>query len=154
MVLNIISVGNKLTPWESQGIEYYQKQLPQNISLNFIDIKGQQHPKRSIDEVKKLESELILNKISDGDYIISWDSRGKKIDSKEFSKIFEDSMLKSLKLNFIIGGSFGLPEKIIEISDKVFSASSFTFPHRLFRIILVEQIYRSFSIINKAPYHK
>ncbi len=47
MVLNIISVGNKLTPWESQGIEYYQKQLSKNISLNFIDIKGQQHPKRS-----------------------------------------------------------------------------------------------------------
>ena len=85
MVLNIISVGNKLTSWESQGIEYYQKQLPKNISLNFIDIKGQQHPKRSIDEVKKLESELILNKISDGGYIISWDSRGKKIGSKEFS---------------------------------------------------------------------
>ena len=111
MVLNIISVGNKLTSWESQGIEYYQKQLPKNISLNFIDIKGQQHPKRSIDEVKKLESELILNKISEGDYLISWDSRGKKVDSKEFSKFFEDSMLTNLKLNFIIGGSFGLPDK-------------------------------------------
>jgi 23S rRNA (pseudouridine1915-N3)-methyltransferase len=154
MVLNIISVGNKLTPWESQGIAYYQKQLSKNISLNFIDIKGQQHPKRSIDEIKKLESELILSKISDDDYIISWDSRGKRINSNEFSKFFENSMLENLRLNFIIGGSFGLPEKIIEISDKVFSASSFTFPHRLFRIILVEQIYRSFSIINKAPYHK
>jgi 23S rRNA (pseudouridine1915-N3)-methyltransferase len=63
-------------------------------------------------------------------------------------------MLNNLKICFVIGGSFGLSKSIIDRSDKVFAASYFTFPHRLFRIILIEQIYRAFSIINNAPYHK
>ena len=154
MVLNIISVGNKLTSWESSGIDYYTKQLPKNLDLSFSDIKGQQHPKRSIDEVLKKESEMIMAKIPKEFYVVSFDSKGKSFSSLEFSKLFETSMMNNMKLSFVIGGSFGLSKKVIDRSDKVISASNFTFPHRLFRIILVEQIYRSFSIINNAPYHK
>ena len=70
------------------------------------------------------------------------------------SEIFNHAMVDNLKICFVIGGSFGLSDEILRISDKTLSASSFTFPHRLFRIILVEQIYRAMSIINKSPYHK
>lgn len=154
MVLNIISVGNKLTSWESVGIDYYTKQLPKNLDLSFLDIKGQQHPKKSINEVLKRESEMIMAKIPEEFYVISFDSKGESYSSQEFSKLFEMSMMNNMKLSFIIGGSFGLSKEVINRSNKVISASNFTFPHRLFRIILVEQIYRSFSIINKAPYHK
>jgi 23S rRNA (pseudouridine1915-N3)-methyltransferase len=79
---------------------------------------------------------------------------GDKISSSEFSKIFENLMHENKKVCFVIGGSFGLSEELKLISNKVLSASNFTFPHRLFRIILVEQIYRAISIINNAPYHK
>ena len=68
----------------------------------------------------------------------------------QFGKIQE----KLLKICFVIGGSFGLDNNILKKSQKVLSASNFTFPHRLFRIILIEQIYRAFSIINNSPYHK
>ena len=121
---------------------------------HFINIKGQQHPKRSIEEVLKLESDYILKKIPDDSFLISWDSSGDKIDSKEFSKVIENSMTNNLKLCLIIGGSFGLDKNILKNSQIVLSASNFTFPHRLFRIILIEQIYRAFSIINNSPYHK
>jgi 23S rRNA (pseudouridine1915-N3)-methyltransferase len=86
--------------------------------------------------------------------VISWDSNGDMVDSKEFSKIFENSMINNLKLCFVIGGSFGLDKNILNNSQKVLSSSNFTFPHRLFRIILIEQIYRAFSIISNSPYHK
>jgi 23S rRNA (pseudouridine1915-N3)-methyltransferase len=154
MNLTIISIGNKLSPWELEGIDYYTKQLKNKINLNFINIKGHQHPKRSIEEALKLESDNIIKKIPDDSYLISWDSSGDKVCSKEFSKIFEKSMSGNLKICFIIGGSFGLGKSILQNSNKVLSASNFTFPHRLFRIILIEQIYRAFSIINNSPYHK
>ena len=154
MNLTIISIGNKLSPWELDGINYYTKQLNNQININFINIKGQQHPKRSIEEVLKIESDYILKKIPDDSFLISWDSSGDKIDSKEFSKVIENSMTNNLKLCLIIGGSFGLDKNILKNSQRVLSASNFTFPHRLFRIILIEQIYRAFSIINNSPYHK
>ena len=154
MNLTIISIGNKLSPWELDGINYYTKQLKNKININFINIKGQQHPKRSIEEVLKLESDHILKKIPDDSFLISWDSSGDKIDSKEFSKVIENSMTNNLKLCLLIGGSFGLDKNILKNSQRVLSASNFTFPHRLFRIILIEQIYRAFSIINNSPYHK
>ena len=154
MNLTIISIGNKLSPWELDGINYYTKQLNNKINMNFINIKGQQHPKRSIEEVLKLESDYILKKIPDDSFLISWDSSGDKVDSKEFSKLIENSMTNNLKLCLLIGGSFGLDKNILKISHRILSASNFTFPHRLFRIILIEQIYRAFSIINNSPYHK
>ncbi|MFL2698380.1 MAG: 23S rRNA (pseudouridine(1915)-N(3))-methyltransferase RlmH [Gammaproteobacteria bacterium] len=154
MNLTIISIGNKLSPWELDGINYYTKQLKNKININFINIKGQQHPKRSIEEVLKLESDYILKKIPDNSFLISWDSSGDRVDSKEFSKVIENSMTNNLKLCLLIGGSFGLNKNILKNSQRVLSASNFTFPHRLFRIILIEQIYRAFSIINNSPYHK
>ena len=154
MNLTIISIGNKLSPWELDGINYYTKQLKNKININFINIKGQQHPKRSIEEVLKLESDYILKKIPDNSFLISWDSSGDRVDSKEFSKVIENSMTNNLKLCLLIGGSFGLNKNILKNSQRVLSASNFTFPHRLFRIILIEQIYRAFTIINNSPYHK
>ena len=154
MNLSIISVGNKPNKWELEGIEHYLKQLKNNIKINFINIKGQQNPKRTIDEVIKIESGLILEKIPSTSYLISWDIEGEKINSKELSMIFERSMQTNAKICFVIGDSFGLSKDIKNLSDKVISASNFTFPHRLFRIILIEQIYRAVSIINNMPYHK
>ena len=154
MNLSIISVGNKPNKWELEGIEHYLKQFKNILKINFINIKGQQNPKRSIEEVIKIESGLILEKIPSASYLISWDIEGEKINSKKLSMIFERSVQTNANICFVIGGSFGISTDIKKRSDKVISASNFTFPHRLFRIILIEQIYRAISIINNKPYHK
>jgi len=154
MHLLVISVGNKLSPWENDGINYYLKQIKNDINIDFINIKSQQNPKRSKGEVIKLETELILKKIPQNSFVISWDMKGESISSENLSQLFRSSMQKNIKICFVIGGSFGLGTEIIKSSNKVFSASDFTFPHRLFRIILVEQIYRALSIIKNTPYHK
>ena len=153
MNLSIISVGNKPNKWEFEGINHYLKQL-NNVKIDFINVKGQQNPKRSIEEVIKLEADLILKRIPSDSFLIICDIAGDRVSSNEFSKIFEKLMHENTKVCFVIGGSFGLSEDLKLISNKVLSASNFTFPHRLFRIILVEQIYRAISIINNAPYHK
>ena len=154
MLIKIISIGNKLNLWQSQGIEFYTKQLPKNLAIEFIDLKSQQNPNYSIEEVIQKESSLILSKISKNDYVVSWDSSGESVTSKNFSNFILKSQSNMSSILFIIGGSFGLSLEVKQRSNKILSASQFTFPHRLFRLLLVEQIYRAHTIINNMPYHK
>ena len=154
MLIKIISIGNKHNQWQSQGIEFYTKQLPKNLTIEFIDLKSQQNPNYSIEEVIQKESSLILSKISKNDYVVSWDSSGESMTSKNFSNFILKSQSNMSSILFIIGGSFGLSLEVKQRSNKILSASQFTFPHRLFRLLLVEQIYRAYTIINNMPYHK
>ena len=153
MIIKIISIGNKLNKWESEAINFYIKQLPKNIRVNFVDLKSQQNPNYSNEEVIQKESELIDSKISNKDFVIAWDSSGEQISSEAFSKL----ILQNREINnisFIIGGSLGLSSNILKRSNQILSASLLTFPHKLFRLIIVEQIYRAHTIINNMPYHK
>jgi len=153
MIIKIISIGNKLNKWESEAINFYIKQLPKNIRVDFVDLKSQQNPNYSNEEVIQKESELIDSKISNKDFIIAWDSSGEQISSEAFSKL----ILQNREINnisFIIGGSLGLSSNILKRSNQILSASLLTFPHKLFRLIIVEQIYRAHTIINNMPYHK
>ena len=154
MIIKIISIGNKLNKWESETIDFYLKQLPKNIKVDFVDLKSQQNPNYSIKEVIKKESQLINSKISDKDFVIAWDSSGEQISSKAFSKLIFKNREINNNISFIIGGSFGLSSNILNRSYQILSASLFTFPHKLFRLIMVEQIYRAHTIINNMPYHK
>jgi len=153
MIIKIISIGNKLNKWESEAINFYIKQLPKNIRVDFVDLKSQQNPNYSNEEVIQKESELIDSKISNKDFVIAWDSSGEQISSEAFSKL----ILQNREINnisFIIGGSLGLSSNILKRSNQILSASLLTFPHKLFRLIIVEQIYRAHTIINNMPYHK
>ena len=148
MIIKIISIGNKLNKWESDTIDFYLKQLPKNIKVDFVDLKSQQNPNYSIKEVIKKESQLINSKISDKDFVIAWDSNGEQISSEAFSKLIFKHREINNNISFIIGGSFGLSSNILNRSNQILSASLFTFPHKLFRLIIVEQIYRAHTIIN------
>ena len=154
MLIKIITVGNKLNQWETKGIEFYTKQLPKNLSIEFVNLKSYQNPNYSLNEVLEKESSLILSKILKDDFVISWDANGSVINSEDFSNFILDCQRLIPKITFIVGGSFGLSSKIKQKSDKVFSASKLTFPHRIIRLLLVEQIYRAHTIISKMPYHK
>ncbi len=104
--------------------------------------KGMLNKSGEIEEIKK------------GDVVVAWDSMGEQINSKKFSNFIKSFKKINQNICFVIGGSFGLSLDIKNSADKVFSASLLTFPHRLFRLILVEQIYRAHTIISNMPYHK
>ena len=95
-----------------------------------------------------------MSKLSKDDFIIVFDMNGDQICSKKFSDLIFNNRESDKTITFVIGGSFGLSSEIKDNSNKVLSASLFTFPHRLFRLILVEQIYRAHTIVNNMPYHK
>ena len=138
-----------------------------SLDTSIVEVGSEEHPDKNVrtaksgdkdalreKEILQKESHLILSKISEKDYIISWDKRGQNINSEDFSAFFAKSIETKKEIIFIVGGSFGLSEDILNKSNLILSASLLTFPHRLFRLILMEQIYRAYTIINKKPYHK
>ena len=153
MIIRIISIGNKLNLSESKSIEYFIKQLPKNLQIEFINLKGQQNPTYTHHEVIKKESELILSRILKKDFVIACDSTGDQINSSQFSKLILRCQKNYKTICFIIGGSFGLSQEIKDNSNMILSVSLLTFPHRLFRLILVEQIYRAHTIMNLSLIH-
>ena len=123
MIIRIISIGNKLNLSESKNIEYFIKQLPKNLQIEFINLKSQQNPKYSQQEVIKKESKLILSRIMKKDFVIACDSNGDQINSSQFSKLILRCQKKYKTICFIIGGSFGLSQEIKDNSNMVLSAN-------------------------------
>ena len=101
-----------------------------------------------------LLSPYALDKVEKIDHAIAWDIKGRSISSNEFANLITEYSMNDHQIEFVIGGSHGLSNEVLDKSNHVISASKLTFPHRLFKIILSEQIYRACSIISNHPYHK
>ena len=148
-MIRIICVGKLKEKYFQDAIKEYQKRVSKYTKLEIVEL-----PDYSFDIEKTLyeEGKNILSKITDKDFVITLDVKGRKLDSIAFS----DFIYKKLSMNlvFVIGGSNGLSNDVIRRSNYSLSFSELTFPHQLFRIMLLEQIYRSFKIINNESYHK
>ena len=107
-----------------------------------------------IKEVQASEEKNILKRIKQNSLIISFDRKGKQLNSLQFANLTQEFWSSGKSCSLIIGGSYGLSESFLEKSDHVISFSALTFPHKLFKILLIEQLYRSITIIKNKPYHK
>lgn len=159
MNIKIICVGKLKEKFLKEGIGEFQKRLKTYANLEIVEVKDEACPENSseleMEKIKEVEGERILSKISKGSYVIALDIGGKALTSEDFAKKIEDLSVEGISsIDFIIGGSLGLSEGVKNKSDYRLSFSKFTFPHGLMRLILVEQVYRAFRIINNHPYHK
>lgn len=153
MMINIICVGKIKKDYVIDGINDYQKMISSYTKLNIIEVKEVNTNNISKNIVD--EGHNILSKINDNDYVITLEIKGEIIDSVELSKKIEYlTTYGHSSITFVIGGSNGLSSEVISRANYHLSFSSFTFPHQLMRLILVEQIYRAFTIINNKDYHK
>lgn len=157
MKINIIAVGKIKEKYLREAIDEYKKRLTKFCSLNIIEINESVAKVENISHIKKsLEEEgrAIISKIKN-EYVIVLDLDGKEHSTIELSEKIKNIALKgNSEITFIIGGSYGLNEDVKRKADLRLSFSKLTFPHQLFRLILLEQIYRIFKIINNEPYHK
>ena len=152
MKIKIISIGNS-PPKLIQGILVkYISRFDAHFKIELIEIKSEKNIK-SIEQKKLQEAQKILKFIGT-DFIISLDESGSSCSSISLSKKLSDWMQNFPKVTFIIGGADGLDKKIIENSNWTWSLSDLTLPHNLVKIILVEQLYRASTILNKHPYHR
>ncbi len=151
-MIKIITVGSIKEKYLIDAIEEYKKRLTRYTNIEIIEVKdeGLVEPEKAM----KLEGEKIKKHISSKDYLITLEIEGKQLNSKEFSEKIENALMENGNIAFVIGGSYGLSEEIKEMSNYKLSFSKMTFPHQLFRVILLEQIYRGFKIKNNESYHK
>lgn len=151
-MIKIICVGKIKEKFFKEALEEYQKRLSKYTKINIIEVEDINLDNEEL--IKQKESELILKHIDKKDYIITLEIEGKQLSSIELSKKIEELEQINPNITFIIGGSYGLDNEIKEISNYKLSFSKLTFPHQLFRVILLEQIYRAYKIKNNESYHK
>ena len=154
MRLEVISVSNKLSKWEDDTLNYYLKQISSFSSIAIKNIKPAHGRNLDIKEVQANEEKNILKRIKPDSLIISFDRKGKQFNSLQFADLTQKLLSSGKSCSLIIGGSHGLSESFLKKSDHVISFSALTFPHKLFKILLIEQLYSAITINKNKPYHK
>lgn len=159
MKVTIIAVGKIKEHYLKEGIEEYSKRLSRFCDLRIIEAADEPAPDdlsaAREEQIKSREAARALGKVKDGDYLIVLDVKGAKKSSEEFAKVLKNCMISgNSSITFVIGGSLGLAPELIRKANVRLSLSDMTFPHQLTRLILLEQIYRAFKIINGETYHK
>ena len=159
MKITIISVGKLKEKYLQMGIDEYAKRLGRYVKLELVEVSDEKAPETmsSAEEeiVKKKEGERILSNIKDDEYVIALAINGKQLSSEDLAEFIQKNMTNGIShMVFVIGGSIGLSKAVLNRADYKLSFSNMTFPHQLMRMILLEQIYRGFRIINNEPYHK
>ena len=140
--------------WIADGIEHYKKQLPKNYNFIITTIESQSRKTNSPEQTKSLEERLILEAASDSTLLIALDEQGKQRTSKELSKSIEKWQLNAESVALIIGGADGLSSELKQRCNLIWGLSSFTLTHSMARLLLVEQIYRGYSLLSNHPYHR
>ncbi len=151
-MIKILCVGKIKEKFFKDAISEYSKRLSKYTNLQIIEVDDINTD--NINTILDKEKDLIIKHISSKDYVITLEIEGKQLNSLEFSKKIEELQIYNSSIVFIIGGSYGLHQQIKDRADYKLSFSKLTFPHQLFRIILLEQIYRAYKIIKNESYHK
>lgn len=144
-MIKIVCVGKIKEKYLKEAIDDYKKRISKYHKIEIIEVN---------DSNIKEEKELILKHIDKKDYVISLDINANMLTSLELADKLDKTFITNSNICFVIGGSDGLDEEIKNISNYKLSFSKLTFPHQLFRVMLLEQIYRSFKILNNETYHK
>jgi len=151
-MIKIICVGKIKEKYLKAAIEEYSKRLSKYTKLEIIELSDITN--LNTNDILKKEGNNILSYIKEKDYVIALDIDGIKMDSVIFATKLSNTFITNSNIIFLIGGSYGLSDEVKNRSNLRLSFSNFTFPHQLFRVILLEQIYRAFKIINNEEYHK
>lgn len=159
MNISVICVGKLKERYWSDAIAEYCKRLKSYCNLEILELKESRLPDKSgpaeEQTVKETEGEEILKKIRDGVYVVTLEVNGKAMSSEKLAEKIEKLTIDGVSnIAFIIGGSLGLSKAVSRRADLQLSFSAMTFPHQMMRVILLEQIYRSFKIIRNETYHK
>ena len=159
MRIDICCVGKIKEKYLKDAIAEYQKRLGRYSKLSILEVSDEKTIEGASEalerQIKDKEGERLLKVLKDDSYVIALAIDGKKYDSVGLAKQLETLAVEGKShLQFVIGGSLGLSEQVLKRADLKLSFSDLTFPHQLMRVILLEQIYRSYRIINKEPYHK
>ena len=154
--LKLIMVDKTRAPFLREGEAFYLDRIKRYVQLEWIEVRPVRMTKGISDEdVKKGEGQAILQKIGPGDFLIALDRPGRQYDSEGLAKWFKTLSIEARgSVGFTIGGPVGLSQEVIQKAGAVMSLSKMTLTHEMSRLVLLEQIYRAFTIIHGEKYHK
>lgn len=157
--ITVICVGRIKEKYWKEAIDEYTKRLGRYCRLELIEVQDEKTPENAPEaieeQIKEKEAERILKHVDPRAQVIALAIEGRKFDSPGFAQqISQVGIQGQSHIQFIIGGSLGLHSSVLKTADSLISFSDMTFPHQMMRVILLEQIYRSYKIINGEPYHK
>jgi 23S rRNA (pseudouridine1915-N3)-methyltransferase len=155
MKITVILVGKTQSKELAVLMAEYQKRLKRYIQVDWVEIPDYKNRgKVTSEELKRIEAQSILSKVGSGDDLILFDEKGKEYTSVELSGFFKKKMNAGTRnLIFVVGGAYGFSEEVYSRSNGKVAISKMTFPHQLIRVLILEQIYRSYTIIKGEPYH-
>ncbi len=151
-MIKIICVGKIKEKYLRDAIDEYTKRISKYTKLNLIEVKDYDYD--NINKVLNSEKEQIEKYIDSKDYLITLEIEGKQISSEQLARTLDETLTVNSNITFVIGGSYGIDKSIKDKANYHLSFSTLTFPHQLFRVLLLEQIYRSYKINNNESYHK
>ena len=155
MKINLIAIGNKMPAWVEEASRDFSKRLPAEIRINSILLPLIRRGKNpDIPRIVRDESRKLLAAVPDNSLLVVLDVLGKPLDTMKLSGLLQDWLDEGRDVSIIIGGPDGVSEELLQQARLKISLSAMTFPHTLVRVILLEQIYRAWSILNNHPYHR
>ena len=158
LTINILCVGKIKENYLKEALLEYSKRVSKYCNLNIIEVQDEKVPdklsEKVIENIKDIECEKMCKYIKKDTCLIALDLNGKQLSSEEFSREIDNISLNYSSITFVIGGTLGISNKILNQCDKKICFSKMTFPHQLIRVFLLEQIFRGFKISNGETYHR
>jgi 23S rRNA (pseudouridine1915-N3)-methyltransferase len=159
MKVTVVAVGKLKEKYLKEGISEYSKRLSRFCELQIVEVEDEQAPENLSEaqgiQIKKREAERIIKKAKEGSALIVLDLKGKKLNSEGFADKLNSFFISGKShITFVMGGSLGLDDQLVEKADFRLCLSDMTFPHQLARLILLEQVFRAFKIMSGETYHK
>ncbi|WP_238546042.1 23S rRNA (pseudouridine(1915)-N(3))-methyltransferase RlmH [Tumebacillus flagellatus] len=159
MNINLLTVGKLKEKYWVGAVEEYKKRLSSYAKVTVVEIPDEPTPDNASpaqeEQIKRKEAEKLLSKVGERDYVIALAIEGKSLTSEEFAEHLDKMANQGYStFTFVIGGSLGLHETVLQRANYKLSFSKFTFPHQMVRVVLLEQVYRAFRIQRGEPYHR
>lgn len=151
-MLKIVAIG-ELSSWAQLAFEDYHKRLRAPFNVTTIQIPAPKS-KTSVASKQQAEAKLLLKHVKDSEHVVLLDERGKSMSSTAFAKMLNQDITEARDVTFILGGADGFSPELYERSKRMLSLSSFVLPHALARVVLIEQIYRAYTLHLGHPYHR
>lgn len=155
MKINIIAVGTKMPKWVTEGVDEYSKRLPSDFSIKITEIPlGQRGKNADLARAIQKEGELMMAAIGERDHVIALEVKGKPWSTEKLAQQAKDWQMSGQNIALLVGGPDGLAKPCIDRANQSWSLSPLTLPHPVVRILLTEQLYRAWSILQNHPYHR
>jgi 23S rRNA (pseudouridine1915-N3)-methyltransferase len=154
MKISLIVIGKKMPDWIQTGINHYQKQLPDYLNFSLITLEAQKRKGKNIKQIKELEGEIIIKATKGASFVIAFDEHGKQNTTKNIAQQLGNWQQNGENIALIIGGADGLSDKVKNYVNQLWGLSNLTLPHSIARLLAVEQLYRSHSLLTNHPYHR